>query len=303
MTKFAMTLVLGAMIALISCSEDDDPVVANPCPTFTTADSVCFCKANPTDTKCKVEVKDTCTFDLNKDCFCKANPTDTKCAASESSYMTNAILGYDFEGVKDVNTVFENGATGGTFNGKAYDAWVEGVANIDAEISSEGAAEGSDYLKVEFEVLKAGWNWVADVNWQPETGSQDVSSLTGPHLVFATKSDDITEFQFEFAFNDGTAESGTNNGTKLEIGKEWKYYALPLTDTVVWNWGSGPDWKTINRLKFGLNIDGKEVDDIFDLDLDGIGIVAAADLPKETIIIVQKAPEPDPVKEEEPAAE
>jgi len=281
--KSTFLIALGAVIMVTSCNTDDDPVVQ--CTFLTDAD--CFCKTNAGDARCEDEV--VCTFESDEECFCEANPTDAKCeVVTTASYMDDALLAITFEGLADASSIFQNGTTGGTWNGTSYDAWADANATVATSIQTEGAAEGDNYLAVDFDIKTAAWSWVANVHWEPESANEDITSLAKPHLTFAVKSADITEFQFQTAFSDQVAESGTGTALNLAISSDWTVYALPL-DKLDYNWGSGDvDFSSLKYAKYlGLNINGKEVGDSFTLDIDAVGFISMTDLPSGAVFIDQ----------------
>ncbi len=298
--KLGWVLVLGVLIAFASCDDDESP--ENSCPTFSTADSVCFCTANPMNASC-IEVAACPVFTpADSVCFCTANPLDASCIAVEPevpSYMDNAVAGITFEGVTDVATVFENGTTGGTFNGETYDAWAEAAAVLSATIETDGGSEGDDYLSLDIEVLTEGWAWIADVNWQPaDEAGVDVSALEAPHFVFAAKSDDVTTHQFEFEIVDTDGgQGGFNTNLGVTIGEDWTVFAVNLEGVHTWNWGDGPNWAAINRVKTGVNLNNQTLGSIYVLDVDAVGIIPLADLPEGTVLIEIPAPVEEEVTE------
>ena len=278
-------LVLSISLFLSSCDKEDLPE-APTC--IFSKDPDCFCRENPNNPLCNVA---NCTFELDKDCFCEnapedprceipcvfeedaacfceQNPDDEKCNNDVGSGESSGFYTFfDFEGEVEVDSIFTTGFTGDNPDGWQSDGRAVG------SIGTDGAKQGDQYFIAEIEVLNENWAWTSNLF---KAEAVDISSLANPTLNFWVRTSNEKPMTIEFAMADDTGESGFHpGGPYAEINGDWQQISIKLKDLnglPDWKWGDGIDFNAINFFKFGFNINGQALGDIFEVHIDDVYI-------------------------------
>ncbi|MEL7118595.1 MAG: hypothetical protein AAFO07_04120 [Bacteroidota bacterium] len=275
-----ITYFLLGMFFLVSACEKD--LLPDP-PTCTfTKDPDCFCQANPNNPLCNIP---TCTFESDPDCYCTNAPEDPRCAQActfeddpvcfceenpnDSRCQTTNNPGFhtffDFEDENlIVDSIFSTGFTGDNPDGWQSDGRAVG------SIATGNAAQGDRYFVNEIEVINEAWAWTSNLY---KVDTVDASSLAEPTFNFWIRTSNEKPLTAEIALVDDTGESGYHpGGAYAEINGTWQLFSLRLNaiNEEGWKWGDNLDFSTINFLKFGFNLNGQTLGDIFEVHVDHI---------------------------------
>ncbi|MCX2742269.1 hypothetical protein OO013_00250 [Mangrovivirga sp. M17] len=250
----SLTIVLGTMVLLNSCDDDDDPLTFDSNPeqfcAENPADARCFdfdpdafCDANPFDNKCCIPTQDVdcycttgdngttdteycCLFKYNPECFCTENPDDPQCA--QDFGVGNGIgLVIDFEsGTESFAPDFYNPSGQVEFNGSTEIEAVEGDSYISLVMAADDPARDWHDFKY----------WPSAMDSDPDNDNEaliDFSTMADPHLNFwlNTGADSAAlTIDFQTLFEDGlVGEWAYHTFLQDATNGKWKLYSVSLT--------------------------------------------------------------------------
>lgn len=200
MKKKKLIPIVIAMLALLvildACDDDDPPT--KECTTFTVADSVCFCTANPTDANCMPAVAECPTFTVaDSVCFCKDNPTDANCippVVYDRDQLNGLGVIMDFEDVGDsLAWVFR-----ADFFAPSGKLGVSDATDI-------AAYQGDKFMRLITTASDTGKvRNFHDFKYWPSAWDDDAGNDTDAKIDFT----DLTDPHINFWVNTGTANAG-----------------------------------------------------------------------------------------------